>query len=79
MEQNSWVFSGDIPELNKKQKTGSKKKAPVVQPRAAKSNMRALIAAARKKTAFRKGFWVRKNVVLKFFYYNQYKCFTGQN
>ena len=38
-----------MPEPQKKSKVGIKKKAPVVQARAAKSNMRALIAAARKK------------------------------
>lgn len=55
LKQNSWVRSDDLPELNKKPKSGNKKKAPVVQARAAKSNMRALIAAARKKQLAEKG------------------------
>ena len=47
MKENGWVSV--MPEPQKKVKAGIKKKAPVAQPRAVKSNMRALIAAARKK------------------------------
>ncbi|EFX72494.1 hypothetical protein DAPPUDRAFT_227521 [Daphnia pulex] len=56
LKENSWVRSEDTPEVNKKtdRKAGNKKKAPVVQ-RPVKSNMRALIAAARKKQLAEKG------------------------
>ncbi|KAI9553990.1 hypothetical protein GHT06_019261 [Daphnia sinensis] len=47
LKQNGWVRTEHIPELNKKTKVTTKKKAPIARP--AKSNMRALIAAARKK------------------------------
>ncbi|XP_057374874.1 disks large-associated protein 5-like [Daphnia carinata] len=47
LKESGWVRTEDVPEQNKKLKVTTKKKAPVARP--AKSNMRALIAAARKK------------------------------
>ena len=66
MKENSWVRSEDIPELNKKQKACNKKKAPVVQARAVKSNMRALIAAARRKQLAEKGSGLVRTLRLSF-------------
>ncbi|KAK4008083.1 hypothetical protein OUZ56_013239 [Daphnia magna] len=47
LKESGWIRTEDTPELSKKLKVTTKKKAPIARP--AKSNMRALIAAARKK------------------------------
>lgn len=76
LKENSWVRSEDTPEVNKKtdRKAGNKKKATVVQ-RPVKSNMRALIAAARKKQLAEKGSGLVRMFHVSFFSIRFFKLF----